>query len=102
MDVLERIKYFMGLKQWSEYKLSLESKVPQSTINSMFKKNNNPSIYTLQSICDGLQISMSDFFKVDFENDSIPIEYRQLIDKWKMLTPDQRNAVLTLIDTIIK
>lgn len=101
MDVLARIRYFMEQKQWSEYKLSIESNVPQSTINSMFRKNNNPSIYTLQCICDALQISMSEFFNDDDNTDTIPSEYKDLIRKWQHLSQNQKNAILALLDTII-
>ncbi|WP_353507232.1 helix-turn-helix domain-containing protein [Thomasclavelia cocleata] len=61
MDVLKRLKTIMQSRDISEYKLAKLSGVPQSTINSMFRKYNNPSIYTLECLCKGLDISMSEF-----------------------------------------
>ena len=53
MDVLKRLKTIMQSRDISEYKLAKLSGVPQSTINSMFRKHNNPSIYTLECLCKG-------------------------------------------------
>lgn len=86
MDVLQRIRYYIVQKQWSEYKLAMESNVPQSTINSMFRKNNNPSIYTLQCICNALEISLSKFFNDSNTSSNIPSEYKDLILKWDQLS----------------
>ena len=43
MDVLNRILELRGEKGWSEYRLSVESGIPQSTISSWFRKKAQPS-----------------------------------------------------------
>ena len=62
MDVLNKIRLLMNKKGWSEYHLSRVSGVPQSTINSMFRNSNLPTITTLESICKAFDISLSEFF----------------------------------------
>ena len=44
--------------------------IPPSTIYSMLnEKSKNPGVVTLQKICDGLEISLRDFFNSDiFDN----------------------------------
>lgn len=101
MDVLGRIKYLMDKENWSEYKLSKESGISQSTINSMFRNNNNPSIYTLENICYAFGITLSEFFKEDKLNE-IPFEYRKIISKWDLLNKEQKILILNLIDQIIE
>ena len=62
MDALERIKNLMSERGWTEYKLAKEAELPQSTISTLFSRNNLPSIPTLEAICQGLGITMSQFF----------------------------------------
>lgn len=99
MDVLKRIKYYMDKLEWSEYKLSQQSGVPQSTINSMFRNNNNPSLFTLENICNAFNISLSEFFNENNHN-VVPQEYQELINKWEQLSIAQKKLILELIDNL--
>lgn len=102
MDVLKRLKAIMQSKDISEYKLAKLSGVPQSTINSMFRKYNNPTIYTLECLCKGLDISMSEFFYEDtqsFENEKHD-DFQLLTQEWSKLNSKQRKALLIFLDSI--
>ena len=65
-----RILKLLGEKNISIHKLATESAVPPSTIkNILYGKSKNPGIVTLKMLCDGLEISLIDFFNTDvFEN----------------------------------
>ena len=52
----------MEERKWTLYKLAKESNIPYSSLNSLFQKNNQPTISTLEKICKGLHISMAEFF----------------------------------------
>ncbi len=56
MDVLKRINQLRLDRNWSVYRLSVESGLPQSTITNMFNRETLPSIITLQALCDGFGI----------------------------------------------
>jgi len=46
--------------------LSYRAGVPQSTIKSILNdESQNPGIVTIKRLCDGLDISLSDFFNTD-------------------------------------
>ena len=62
MDALQRIRELLDRYDWSVYKLSVKSGLPQSTLANMFARNNLPTIPTLEMICRGFGISMSEFF----------------------------------------
>ena len=50
----------------SIHKLATESGVAPSTIkNILYGKSQNPGIVTLKMLCDGLGISLVDFFNTD-------------------------------------
>ena len=54
----------------SIHKLAMESAVAPSTIkNVLYGKSQNPGIVTLKMLCDGLGISLTQFFTTeDFDN----------------------------------
>ena len=50
-------------KHMSIHKLAMESAVPPSTVkNILHGKSVNPGIVTLKMLCDGLGISLTEFF----------------------------------------
>ena len=61
--VKNRILYLCGEKNMTINKLAVESAIPHSTLKSILYGNSkNPGVVTLKMICDGLGISLTDFF----------------------------------------
>ena len=51
-------------------KLSIISGITQSTLNNIVSgRNNSVTVSTLKKICDGLEISINDFFASEFFSD---------------------------------
>ena len=65
-----RILQLLGERKMSIHKLATESGVAPSSIkNILYGKSLNPGIVTLKMLCDGLGISLSDFFNTEeFQN----------------------------------
>ena len=64
--VRNRILFLLEERKMSIHKLAMESGIPPSTIkNILYGKSLNPGIVTLKSLCDGLNISLTDFFNTD-------------------------------------
>lgn len=68
--VKERLLQLLEIKKLSIHKLSLESGVSPSTIkNILYGKSINPGIVTIKMLCDGLGITLSEFFESEkFDN----------------------------------
>ena len=62
MDVLERLRRLLDERGWTEYRLAKNSGLSESTIANIFKRNTIPSLPTLEAICKGLGITLSQFF----------------------------------------
>ncbi len=61
--VRNRLLVLCEQKGISIHALALESAVPPSTIkNILYGKSKNPGIVTIKMLCDGLGISLSEFF----------------------------------------
>ena len=64
-----RIVELCNINQISLNKLATLSGVTQSTLNNIISgRNNSTTISTIKKICDGLNISIIDFFNCDIFN----------------------------------
>lgn len=62
-SVKNRIIELCGIKQITINKLATESGVsPSSLKNILYGKSKNPGIVTIKMLCDGLNISLAEFF----------------------------------------
>lgn len=59
---LLKIQSLLKERNWTLYHLAKKSCIPYSSLNSLFQKNNQPTISTLEKICFGFGISMTEFF----------------------------------------
>ena len=61
--VKERILFLCEEKRMTINKLATEAGVSPSTVkNILYGKSQNPGIVTIKMLCDGLGISLSEFF----------------------------------------
>ncbi|MHB8075993.1 XRE family transcriptional regulator [Desulfosporosinus fructosivorans] len=64
--VVNRIVELCKKRNITPNALSYRAAVPQSTIKSILNDESlNPGIVTIKKLCDGLEISLSDFFNTD-------------------------------------
>lgn len=64
--VKNRLLFLCEMKKMSIHRLAMESAVAPSTIkNILYGKSTNPGIVTLKMLCDGLDISLYEFFNTD-------------------------------------
>lgn len=64
--VKNRLLTLTGERHISIHRLAIESAVPPSTIkNILYGKSKNPGIVTLKMLCDGLGISLIEFFDTE-------------------------------------
>ena len=102
MDILQRIYDLRAERGWSEYRLSVESGIPQSTISSWYKKKIVPTIPSLKRICDAYNITLSQFFADEESAVSLTEKQHELLRNWDCLNEDQQNNILNLIQSINK
>ena len=64
--VRDRIFELLEERKMSIHKLAMESAVPPSSIkNILYGKSKNPGIVTIKMLCDGLDITLIDFFETE-------------------------------------
>ena len=95
MDVLEKLRQMLAERGWSEYRLSQECGLSESTIANIYRRNPLPTISTLESIGEGFGISLAQFFA---QGDLVELtpEWEALFIAGQPLTPEQKAVVLTV------
>ena len=99
MDTNERLRQILDERGLTTYKMSELSGLSHTTLANVFKRNTVPSISTLQAICNGFWITLSQFFA---EGDMVEMtpELKQLFEGWVNLNPKQKAAVLQMIEAM--
>ncbi len=101
MDTHKRLRQLMKERGWTEYRLSKECGLSESTLANIFRRNTLPSINTLEAICSGFGITLSQFFAEDEMVELTP-ELKILFDNWVNLTSEQKKATLQIIKVLNK
>lgn len=104
-EVLERIQYFLKLKHWSVYKLAKESKLPYSSLNNIFVRKTSPTIPTLEKICDGFGISVSEFFSYQtnpLKSDNLTEKEQDIINSYRSLSEKDKELLAAYLDGLCK
>lgn len=101
MNVLKKITKYRLERNWTEYQLAEKSGLPQSTISSWYRKNQIPTIPSLEKICEAFNITLAQFFS-DENLEIIQVTKKQsdLIHEWNKLEENQQSAVLELLKTM--
>lgn len=96
MDVHGKLKHLMAERGWTAYRLAKESGLSESTLANIFKRNTVHSISTLEEICNGFHITLSQFFAEGEMVELMP-ELKELFENWVTLTPDQKAAAQQML-----
>ena len=102
MDVLTRITKLRLNRGWTDYELAKRSGLPQSTISSWYTKNMMPSVSSLENICKGLGISLSQFFLEEDSGEATILSRQQhrLLAYASRLDPDQYESLLSFLERL--
>lgn len=81
----------------SIYRLAKMSDMPYSSLNNMIKHRHVPTIYNLIKICNGLNISLSQFFagiEDNVDNNVLSSEQQDVLSLWNLLDSKSKEFAL--------
>lgn len=81
----------------SIYRLAKMSDMPYSSLNNMIKHRHVPTIYNLIKICNGLNISLSQFFagiEDNVNNNVLSSEQQDVLSLWNLLDSKSKEFAL--------
>lgn len=96
MNILEKIRELRLERNWTEYQLAEKSGLPQSTISSWYRKNMQPSISSLEKICDAFNITLSQFF-TDAPTMELTEQQQKILHEVNRLSKNQQEKLLQFL-----
>ena len=102
MDIRERLLRLMAERGLNTYSLAKRSGLSWNTIKNIFARSANPTVTTLSMLCDGLGITLAQFFDEGNESGYLTAEQQHLINRWDRLTDREKEAVSGLVDVILE
>ncbi len=100
-QIIERIQELCTRKHISLYRLAKNAELPYSSLNNILHRRTCPTVTTLERLCKGLNVSLSEFF--DFEiypirNEELTADEEELLNKYKNLSARKRELLHAYID----
>lgn len=101
-EIIKHIEELCIERNWSLYKLAKESGIPYSTLNNTIRRTNIPSIPTLQKICNGFGLSLSDFFADQTPPKQLNEQQKQLLDDFDQLNLEGKRLATAYINGLLR
>ncbi len=101
MDALEKILYMQRQRGWTQRELAKRAHISQSTLSSLTRNHFQPTLPTLEALCQAFGITLAQFFAEDPSSTQLTDEHKELVRCYSMLTPSQQQAVLTLLKSML-
>ena len=102
MDVTQKLMLILEDRGWSEYRLAKESNLPHSTVLNIFQRNNQPSISTLEAMCNGLGITLAQFFTEDESLVMLTEEQKEILEKYEALSKGAKEMIVDLLNVMFR
>ena len=103
-ESVKRILQLMKERGWSLYKLAKESGITYSSLSNLLHRNTEPTLSTLRNLCNGLGITLSEFFSN--EESTVIVDYsreeRDLITGYRTLSRKDKELLLSFLSGLMK
>ncbi len=95
-DVTARIGELAKERGWTYYRLAKQSGIPQSTLCTILHSPNTPSLSTVMKLCNGMEISLAQFFAVGENSLDRPLTDIEMecLRTFSSLTPEKKERAL--------
>ena len=99
MNLQSKIRALMEERGWTVYRLAKESGVSWSTIRNMFDRNTEPTVPTVEALCNGLGITLEELLLGEGFT-ALDDEQKDLLSKWSTLTAENKKLMLALLNKL--
>lgn len=101
VDVLQKLICLQNQYGWSDYRIAKEAGLSPNTVSNIYRRNNTPSLASLEALCNAFGITMAQFFAEDELVELTP-ELQKLFSQWAMLSQEQKEAIWQIMKSYSK
>ncbi|GFI51094.1 HTH-type transcriptional regulator PuuR [Lachnospiraceae bacterium] len=98
----ERIRELCAKKKMSQYELAKRAGMTQSSISSLLNEGNVPKITTVEKVCKGFGITLSQFFSKEDNFPDLSEEQLEVLNTWEKLSAKEKLAVRKIVSSILE
>lgn len=99
-DVVGRIQELCHSRSWTYYRLAKASGIPYSTLSTMLRKTNVPSLPSLMKICNGFGITLSQFFSDHDETVKLTSDQKECLCLWNDLESTSKPLAMAYMQAL--
>lgn len=96
--IANRINELCDKQGISRYQLAKRSGIPESSISNLINRHSDPQCSTINKICEGFGITMSQFFLNENNRCDLTNDQKYLLDVWDTLKYREKQLVIAYID----
>ena len=101
INVLERISQLRKSRNWSEYELSKRSGIAQSTISSLYRNNNLPTLPTLEALSLAFDMPLEQFLSPTMDLPDLTDGQKEWLCIYDILEREEKEAVTAMVKAFI-
>ena len=102
IDVGERLKELMDERGLNMHSLAKKSGLSWNTIKNFYDRKTKPTVTSLSMLCDGLGITLAQFFDVEGETVHLTAALQHVIDRWDALSDREKQAMSEMLDIMLE
>lgn len=91
--IAEQIKDLCEKKELTMYALSQKTGISQSSLSNIMNRGSIHTFLTLGRICDGLGMTLSQFFAVGEDRPDLTLKQEKVLEVWDDLSDREKEAV---------
>lgn len=93
INILEKIEQMRLKRNWSEYDLSYRADLPQTTINTWYRKQQVPTLYSLDKLSKAFGITLSELLADTGDLMEIAEQDKEVLEFYRSLNPRQQRLL---------
>ena len=102
INVSERLQQLMDERGMTTYSLSKKAHVSWNTVKNYSIRNTKPTLATLSMLCDGLGITLAQFFDTEGSTVQLTAEQQHFLNRLSMLTDKEKQVIDDMMDIILE
>ena len=101
MDIKQRLKDLMDERGLNMYTLAKRSNVSWNTIKNFYARDSKPTLTTIELLCNGLGITLAQFFDEGGDSVSLTAEQQYVLDRWSRISDEEKQIISGMLDVMI-
>ncbi len=102
IPIVDKLIELRDKNHLTNYTLAIKSNLPPSTVANVMNKQTTPQLDTLIAMCNGLEITMAQFFGDDEKYSELSDEEVSVLKLWNVLDDNQQKIIISVLEQFVK